>query len=615
VRGRFHHQMKKEENQIALIGTIAINMTARTEQVTRAMNKAAAAVSGFGAVAAKSVGGFGAQMADAGRATAGVVNQFYVKPFMKAARVIGGVGKEIGASLGWAAKGVSGPFNRAGNVVAGFTAMLGRNLLQVGIGGAVGGFRLLTKAAGASVRVLRESANVLGRGAAIGAGIAAVGLYKAARAASSLAEQTDRAKNTFGPASAEMIKQANAMAGAFGISKSMFLNTASGLGSQFQGLGYADKDAVALGIHLTKLGLDAKSRFQIPVEEAMDRMRSAIAGESESVRKWGVNLDEANLKIKAQAMGMKILGGQLTQAQKAQVRVVLIEERFKNIQGDLAKTAGSAENATMGLMGRLENLAATIGTAFLPIVGSAMVELQTGVEALSMTWQAWTKGVVNDQVGVVGSVGETAGAMGLLQKSVGFVADSFQALKIGFYLTQSYITSGIAQIVDGFAVLGKSLDWLLAKVGKSSGIGEFLNTYSADLKRISESQYASYQNELTKNPASDSVNAAFAAAQARIKGMQAEAMAPGVDVTKLAPKSEAVEKKAAEPKFASAAEAGSKEAANAILQSRYGSTSSKGPADVTARNTTEANRYLARIAAAVGANAGASAGSALASIF
>jgi hypothetical protein len=591
-------------------------MSVSTQKLVAGMNKAAGAVKGFGAHTAKSVGNFGGLMADAGRATKGVIDQFYVAPFRKAGKSIGGIGKEIGQSLAWAGKGLEGPFNRAGNAVGAFSVMLGRNLAQVGIGGAVGSFKLLTKAAGTSVRVMRQTVNVLGQGAAIGGGIAALGLYKAARAASSLAEQTDRARSTFGPFASGILKEADVMAGAYGMTKSLFIDTASGLAGQFQGLGYADKDAVTLGVHLTKLGMDAKSRFQIPMEEAMTKISSAMAGESEAVKRWGIDLTETNLKIKAEAMGIKALAGGLTQAQKAQVRVALMEEKLSKVRGDLAKTSGSAENATAGLMGRLENLAATVGTALLPTVGNAMVQLQTGVEALSMTWTSMTKGVVNDQVGVVGAMGESAQAMGWFQKSVGFVADAFQVMKVGFYFAQSVITSGIATMIKGFGQLGASVDWLLVKLGqKSTGAGAFLNTYADDLKRLSASQAAMASQELVKAPLSDSVNAAFAAAQARIKGMQAEAMKPGVDVTKLAPKSAEIEKKGVETKFASAAESGSKEATNAILQSRYGASAGKGPEEATAKNTGRMVAVLERIAVNTGANAGAAAGSALASLF
>lgn len=438
---------------------------------------------------------------------------------------------------------------------------------------------------------------VLAGASLVGAG---VGLYKVAKAASSLAEQTDRARVMFGDSAAEIIKESDLMAGAFGTAKAEFIGSASAIGGQLKGMGYASDAAAKLGVHFTKLAMDVASTTQISNEEAFTRMASGLAGESEAVRRWGVDLTEANLKIQAVNRGIAKMGAELTQAQKEQVRTILLDEKLSYAKGNLAKTAGGAENATKGLMGRLENLAETIGTALLPIVGSAMVELQVGVEALSMTWTDMTKGIVNDQVGVVGAVGETAASMGWLQKSVGFVADAFQVLKIGFYAAQSFITAGIGRIVSGLAGLVGALDSVLVAIGGvKTGIGDFLQTYGNDLKSLSEKQYETFQAQLAAPAASEGVNAAFSAAQERIKGMRKEAAKSGVNPADFKPV-EGPAKVSGVPKFASAAMVGSGEATNAMLRSRYGSgAGGRKPEEETARNTRRSNQILEKIAGAV----------------
>lgn len=56
---------------------------------------------------------------------------------------------------------------------------------------------------------------------------------------------------------------------------------------------------------------------------------------------------------------------------------------------------------------------------------------------------------------------------------------------------------------------------------------------------------------------------------------------------------------ASAPKFATAIQAGSREAVNALLRSRYGAgTAAKGPAEATAKNTAKSNELLTRILAA-----------------
>lgn len=574
-------------------------MTARTANLQKGMKAARKSVADFGSKAAASVSSFGGLMAATGKATAGVVDQFYIRPFMRAARAMGGIGKEIGGSLGWAGAGMVSPINRiAGGMgsMAAASARFGVAMGRVGLRGAASGFSMLGKATRATASGLRAGVNALGsfqaRMAAMGAG----GLfYKVAKLASNLGEQTSRAGVMFGAAAGDMVKQANLMSGAFGTSRSEFLAATSAMAGMFQGIGYGKKQSADLSTHFYKLATDLSSLANIPVAEALEKINAGLAGEPRPLRDVGVFMSEAAIKSKAAAMGIAKLGTELTEAQKMQARVAFITETLAYAQGDLARTANSAENATRGFMGRLQNLGETVGTALLPIVGAAMSQLQVGVEALSMSWQSMTAGIVGDQVNTVGAIGETSNAMGWLQKSVGFVADAFQTLKIGFYTVQSYITAGIGHIVEAFAGLGDMIDYALGKLGMArTGIGDYLKTYGADLARLSESQMGTAQSIIAGPAASDSVNAAFAAAQDRIKAMRTEAMKPGVDVTKLTPTTTATAK-AAEPKFASASAAGSQEAANAALRSRYGAAAdSKKPEEQTAKNTREMLELMRR---------------------
>lgn len=638
---------------MALVGSIAIEMSVRTANMQKGLKAAQKSVSAFGVKATAALSGFDAKIGGVGKAVVGVVNDFYIRPLARGARAIGRFGRSIGdsvhaglspvrafgsvvadtgkaiggvvndfylrpfAKLARVAGGVGGklmsPFAGKGKLAAGgllqmgenmagmamTTAKFGRAIAGIGLKGAAAGFTMMGSAVRGTVGALREGVNALGAFAIKGGAIAAFGLYKVAKAASSLTEQMNRAKILFGQDSAYIIDQAKLMGDAFGVSRSMFISTASELGGMFKGAGYSARDAAQLGVAFTKLAKDVGSATQMSDEEVFTRMASGIAGEAEAVRRWGVDLTEANLKVKATAMNMKIMGGELSQQQKTQVRVAILTEKLAYAQGDLARTADEAENATKGLVGRFENLMETVGKALLPIVGSAMSQLQVGVEALSMTWKSMTAGIVSDQVGVVGAVGETANSMGWLQKSVGFVADAFQVLKIGFYGVQSFITAGIAKIVGALASMAGALDSMMQSFGMAgTGIGDLLSNVAGDLGKLSESQFAQMQSQLAAPAASEGVNAAFKAAQGRISAMRAEAMKPGVDISKLKPAGE-VAKKPGETKFASASAFGSQEAANAVLRSRYGaSAGGKGPEDVTAKNT---GRMVTLLEQAVGA--------------
>src|SRR6185312_11896110 len=109
-------------------------------------------------------------------------------------------------------------------------------------------------------------------------------------------------------------------------------------------------------------------------------------------------------------------------------------------------------------------------------------------------------------------------SVGYLQRSVIFVADAWQTVKGVFLTVQSYITAGLGKIIEVVGYLATSLDVVAEKLGYArTGIGDVLKTYSEDLARLSEQQFASAGAALTAPSAAGGINDFFARAQDRIK--------------------------------------------------------------------------------------------------
>ena len=60
------------------------------------------------------------------------------------------------------------------------------------------------------------------------------------------------------------------------------------------GFGVASEDAALMSKNLTQLGYDISSFYNIPIEEAMTKLQSGIAGEIEPLRRLGYAIDEAS---------------------------------------------------------------------------------------------------------------------------------------------------------------------------------------------------------------------------------------------------------------------------------------------------------------------------------
>ena len=208
-----------------------------------------------------------------------------------------------------------------------------------------------------------------------------------------LNEAVNKSEQVFGSANPKIIALADELAKKFGIVKTTVLDTAASFGLMLEGAGIDRAKATEMSATLVRLAADAKSFFDIPLEEALVRMHSGLAGEAEAVRRWGVNLTEANVKQKAMALGLFHGRGEMDQATKTAVRYQLILEGLKPAQGDLERTGGGLVQQWEKMTGQLTNLATTVGSVVLPVFTLMLRGLNAALELVSEqvgAWAEWT---------------------------------------------------------------------------------------------------------------------------------------------------------------------------------------------------------------------------------
>lgn len=155
--------------------------------------------------------------------------------------------------------------------------------------------------------------------------------------------------------------------------------------SMATGFGLAKDQAYELSKGMTELSYDMSSFYNIPITEALTKMRSALAGEIEPLRALGISLTEAQLKELALSKGITKSVEAMTEAEKAQLRYVAIVEKAtnQNLIGDFARTLDSPANAIRILQQRFTVLARTIGSVFIPIIEKVMPYVQAFVTVLT----------------------------------------------------------------------------------------------------------------------------------------------------------------------------------------------------------------------------------------
>ena len=369
-------------------------------------------------------------------------------------------------------------------------------ILEVDGDGAISGFRRVGDTA---ERELGRADNrldklggrmqVAGAGALAFAGVAGRALISTGRDASNLGEVMSKNTVVFGDAAARVEDFAE-NAAKIGQSKRGALEAATGFGNLFVSMGLANDKSAEMSLNLTGLASDLASFSNSSPEEAILALSSALIGEAEPIRRYGVLLDDATLKQKALDMGLvQSTTGTLPPAIRAQAAYAAILEQTTTAQGDFERTSGSAANQQRVFAAEMENFRAKIGEGVLPVMTQLLSTASSVVGGIGEL-DAVTSGAVGSMA-TWGSV--TLGAVGAVSVMAGTVLkmrERFQQLDPATGMATGKLNNfgrvaaglGIAGTVAGLVQMGRSMSDLSISAGQ---LTEALNdTTDAGKKKL-----------------------------------------------------------------------------------------------------------------------------------
>jgi hypothetical protein len=254
----------------------------------------------------------------------------------------------------------------------------------------VGDSRSLDRAfrsASGSARGFGSAALGAGRSVALGlgAGLAAAALAakKTADAASNLGESVNAVNVVFGKAATQVHEFSRKAGAEAGLSMRQFNELVTPIGAALQNVGFSADEAAKASINLGKRAADMASVFNTDVNDAMMAIQAGLRGEADPLERFGVGLSDAAVKAKALALNLAENEKSLTANDKAQARLALLMEQTNRLSGDFKNTSDSLANSQRILKSELENIAAEIGTAFLPAISGAVSHVSDFVSKLS----------------------------------------------------------------------------------------------------------------------------------------------------------------------------------------------------------------------------------------
>ncbi len=162
----------------------------------------------------------------------------------------------------------------------------------------------------------------------------------------------------------------------------------------FVPLGFARDKAKDLSQQVTKLAIDLASFNNTSDSEALMSLQSALVGNHETMRKYGVIITEATLGQELLAQGIDGGTKAATEQEKALARMSLIMKGTTDAQGDAERTSGSLANQFKALTSQAKDLSAEIGKAFVPALKSIIERINPVLSKTSQWAQANTATIV-----------------------------------------------------------------------------------------------------------------------------------------------------------------------------------------------------------------------------
>ena len=203
--------------------------------------------------------------------------------------------------------------------------------------------------------------------AAFAVGMVSRTLGKYVTAAADVEEVMNKFNVVFGNASNEALEFAQALGLSVGRATSTLVEMMSALQDTFVPLGFTRKASSELSKAMTQLSLDVASFNNAADSDVMRAFQSAIVGNHEAVRSFGIVLTEASLKEEALKKGIIETERELTSQEKVLARVSLLFNSTKDAQGDLIRTQDSYANGVKELNENLKVLTEVIGEVLMPI--------------------------------------------------------------------------------------------------------------------------------------------------------------------------------------------------------------------------------------------------------
>lgn len=191
-------------------------------------------------------------------------------------------------------------------------------------------------------------------------------LKKTVTAASDLEETTSKFNTVFGKQRKVAEQTASVLVESYAMSTREAKQYLASVQDLLVPMGMFEAQAAQMSGEVVKLAADLGSFNNLPTERVMMDMQSALVGNFETMKKYGVILNETVVQQEAMNSGLWNGKGRIDAVAKSQAAWNIILRSTKAAQGDMIRTGDSFANVLKKLFAVVEDIAADFGKELLP---------------------------------------------------------------------------------------------------------------------------------------------------------------------------------------------------------------------------------------------------------
>ena len=230
----------------------------------------------------------------------------------------------------------------------------------------------------------------------------------------------------------------------------------------FVPLGFAREEGLKMSQALTGLTMDLASFNNMSEPDTLAALQSAIVGNHETMRQFGVIINQAGLDQELLNMGIEGGAKAATEAQKAQARLNIIIAGTSDAQGDALRTSGSFANQMRRLGGQFTEFAEEVGNMVIPVIKNVIKFFGDMIQRFR-SLPGDMKVLAVALAGIALAAGPVIAALGFILSPIGLIISGIIALGTIAYKNFNAILGFLVEVINQFVHLYNNS--LLVRVG------------------------------------------------------------------------------------------------------------------------------------------------------